>query len=103
MHIKTSHQGLIAAAALLLSVSCVRLTTVSGTADPHGLFAGYQAADKIQQDATEIASYMIIMGLFDEGYDQYVAKVREAEAKGKKITTKHVSYPYYTKITAYAK
>ena len=103
MHNKTHHLGLVAAAALFVSVGCVPMTTVGGTADPHGLFTGHQAAENIQQEATEIASYRIFAGLVDVGYDEYVKKVNEATAKGKKVSTKTLSFPFVTIVTAYAK
>ena len=86
-----------------MSVSCVTTTAISGTTDRHGLLSGYSAADRVAQDATEVASYMVFLGLIDDGYNEYVTKVKEAEAKGKKITMKRTYYIFASKTTAYAK
>jgi len=95
--------GIIAAAALIVTTGCVMATTIGGTADSHGLFTGHPAAAKVTEDKTEIASYTVVLGLVDVGYSDYAAKVKEAEAKGKKITTKTTWYVVVLQTTAYAK
>ncbi|MDR1841275.1 MAG: hypothetical protein LBQ86_05050 [Holophagales bacterium] len=93
----------IAAAALVISTGCVVQTTIGGTADRHGLFTGYPAASNTTGDSTEIASYTVVLGLFDAGHAEYAAKVKAAEAQGKKITTKTMWFILVNKTTAYAK
>jgi hypothetical protein len=93
----------IAAAALVVATGCVTQTTIGGTADRHGLFGGYSAASNTTGDSTEIASYTVVFGLFDAGHADYAAKVKAAEAQGKKITTKTMWFILATKTTAYAK
>ena len=95
--------GIIAAAALVLLTGCVAATTIGGTADRHGLLSGYASADNVTRESTEIASYYVILGLIDDGHAEYAAKVKAAEAQGKKITTKTMWYIVVTKTTAYAK
>ena len=100
---KKTFASLIAASALAVSIGCVTQTTISGTADRHGLFTGYSAASDVTGDGTEIASYNTILGLVDTGHAEYVAKVKAAEAQGKKIRTKTMWYIVVTTTTAYAK
>ncbi|MDR0498854.1 MAG: hypothetical protein LBH03_03835 [Holophagales bacterium] len=95
--------GLIAAAALVVATGCVTATTIGGTADHHGLFSGYSAAKTVTVDGNVIASYTTILGLFDAGHTDYATKVKVAEAQGKKITTKTMTFFIATKTTAYAK
>ena len=93
--------GVIAFAAVMLSVSsCAILTTTSGTGDVHGIFTFSETASK---DAAEIASYTVILGLVDIGYAEYDTKVKEAEARGRKITSVTKFYYVFTKTTAYAR
>jgi len=93
--------GIIAFAAVMVSVSsCAILTTTGGTGDPHGIFTFSETASK---DATEIASYTVILGLVDIGYADYDAKVKEAEARGRKITSVTYFYYFFTTTKAYAK
>ena len=101
LHKKLS--GLIAAVTLVIATGCVTQTTISGTADRHGLLSGYSAADKVTNDGAEIASYNTILGLVDTGHAEYVTKVKAAEAQGKKIRTKTMWYIVITTTTAYAK
>jgi hypothetical protein len=79
--------------------SCATYSSVGGTADGHGLFSGAKAA---ASGATEIASYMVILGLVDSGYDSYVDAVKQAEASGKTVTSVTTSYYFFTKTRAYA-
>jgi len=93
--------GIIAIVAVMVSVSgCAILTTTSGTGDPHGLFTFSETASK---NATEIASYTVILGLVDIGFAEYDVKVKEAEARGRKITSVTKFYYLFTTTTAYAK
>jgi len=94
--------GTVALSALLaLATGCVTATTIGGTADPHGLFTGTAVASEVTKDKTEIASYTVVMGVVDIGYGDYAKKVKDAEAKGKKVTTKTTWYYVMTKTTAY--
>jgi len=95
--------GVIAAAAMVVTMGCVMATTIGGTADSHGLLTGHPAAASVTEDKTEIASYTVVFGLFDVGYGDYAAKVKDAQAKGKKITTKTTWFVVAVKTTAYAK
>jgi len=102
---KTPHKlsGFIAAAVLVVMTGCVMATTIGGTADRHGLFGGYSAADNVTGGSTELASYTVVLGLFDTGHADYAAKVKAAKAQGKVVTTKSVWFILATKTTAYAK
>jgi hypothetical protein len=94
--------GIIALVAVMVSVSgCAILSSVGGTADVHGLFSqGKVVAD----GGTQVASYSVILGLFDSGYADYTTKVAAAEASGKQITTVTLWYfGFFMKTTAYAK
>ncbi|MDR2136094.1 MAG: hypothetical protein LBO76_05710 [Treponema sp.] len=84
----------------LLLGSCATASSIGGTSDPHGLIS---QATVVSDDATEIASYSVILGIVDSGYDQYAAAVKEAEAAGKKIRTVTKFYFVFTKTTAYTK
>jgi CxxC motif-containing protein (DUF1111 family) len=95
--------ALAAATVLVLAMGCVTATTIGGTADHHGLFTGYAAAADVTGDGNEIASYTVVLGLVDVGHDEYAAKVKAAEAQGKKIRTKTMWYIVVTTTTAYAK
>jgi hypothetical protein len=102
---KSPHKlsGAIAAVAMVVTTGCVTATTIGGTADKHGLFSGYPAADAATGDSTKIASYTLVLGLFDAGYANYADKVKAAQAQGKKITTKTTWYYVVEVTTAYAK
>jgi len=80
---------------------CATASSIGGTSDMHGLMS---KAPVVAEGATEIASYSVILGLIDSGYEEYAAAVKAAEAAGKKITsvTKTIG-PWYAKITAYAR
>jgi len=81
--------------------SCAILSSVGGTGDPHGLFT---FSDKpVSEGFSEIASYMVILGLFDSGYKDYAPKVKAAEASGKQVTSVTKFYAVLTITTAYAK
>jgi len=97
--------GIIALIAMigLSSVSCVIGTALGGTSDTHGLFSGGGAKTAVTEGATEIASYMSLLMLFDTGYADYVKKVKEAEAAGKKITSTQTFIFIGFKTTAYAR
>ena len=47
--------------------------------------------------------YTVILGLVDSGFEDYVAKVKKAEASGKKITSTTTSYILVSKTTAFAR
>jgi hypothetical protein len=101
----------IAAVALVLATGCVAATSINATADKHGLFTadskglvpGDPAGASATGDSTEIASYSVVLGLVDVGHKDYAAKVKTAEAQGKKIRTKTTWYIVVTTTTAYAK
>jgi hypothetical protein len=97
--------GIIALVAVMVSVTgCVTASSIGGTGDGHGLFSGGAARTAVTEGATEIASYSVILMLFDAGYADYAAKVKSAEASGKQITTTTTWYfGIFSKITAYAK
>jgi hypothetical protein len=75
----------------------------TGTSGPYGFFSGNGNASMLTAGAQVIASYTVIMGLFDTGYPTYLAAVRQAEASGMEVTSVVKSYGVFLKITAYAK
>jgi hypothetical protein len=79
---------------------CATASSIGGTADAHGLIS---KAKVVSDNAQEIASYSVILGLVDSGYEAYAASVQEAEASGKKVTTVTKWLVFLTKTTAYAK
>jgi hypothetical protein len=79
-------------------MSCTTFSSVGGTADAHGLFSGAKPAIN---ESGEIASYTVILGLVDSGYDEYVSAVKQAEAAGKLVTSVTKSYYFFTKTRAY--
>jgi hypothetical protein len=83
--------------------SCVTATSIGGTSEPHGLFTGNGAASSATEGATEIASYSVIMNIIDIGYEDYAAKVKEAEAAGKQVFSVTKWFYVLSTITAYAK
>ena len=97
--------GIIALVAVMVTVTgCVTASSIGGTADAHGFFSGGAAKTAVTSGSTEIASYSIILGLFDIGYAGYVNTVKAAEAEGKVITTTTTQYfGFLIKVTAYAK
>jgi hypothetical protein len=90
-------------AAIFTMTGCVTASSINGTADIHGLFSGGGAKAAVTNGAQEIASYSNILGLFDSGYADYVAKVDAALAAGKKVTTTQTFLFVMFKYTAYAK
>jgi hypothetical protein len=85
----------------LLFFSCATTSSIGGTVDKHGLIS---SANQASFGGEEIASYGVILGLFDTGYEGYVSAVNKAEAEGKTIVSVTTDYfGYYTKVTAYAK
>jgi hypothetical protein len=80
--------------------SCATFSSVGGTADAHGLFSSAKA---VFDGYETIASYGVILGLVDTGYEGYVAAVKQAESSGKAVTSVTTQYFVYTKVTAYAK
>jgi len=97
--------GIIALVAVMVTVTgCVTGTSIGGTADGHGLFSGGGAKTAVTEGATEIASYSVILGLFDSGYAQYASAVKAAEAQGKQVFSVTTQYlGIFATITAYAK
>jgi hypothetical protein len=89
--------------AIVAMTGCVTASSINGTADTHGLFSGGAAKAAVADTAQEIASYSNILGLFDSGYADYAAKVDEAVAAGKKVTTTQTWLFVMVKHTAYAK
>jgi predicted xylose isomerase-like sugar epimerase len=80
---------------------CATFSSVGGTADAHGLFS---SAKVVSNGSDVIASYGIILGLVDSGYEGYVAAVKKAESEGKLVTTVTTQYlGFYIKVSAYAK
>jgi hypothetical protein len=90
-------------AVVFTMTGCVTASSINGTADTHGLFSGGGAKAAVTSEAEQIASYSVILGLFDSGYGDYVAKVNEALAAGKEVTTTQTWYYVLVKHTAYAK
>jgi hypothetical protein len=92
------------AVALILGLTvagCKTMSSVGGTVDTHGLFSSANAASS---GGDVVASYGIILGLIDSGYESYVAGVKAAEAAGKTVTSVTTEYlGFYTKVTAYAR
>jgi hypothetical protein len=83
------------------TVGCATVSSIGGTTDTHGLIS---KATAVSVGAQEIASYSVILGLFDAGYEAYATTVQQAEAEGKMVTTVTTQYlGFFTKITAYAK
>jgi hypothetical protein len=94
--------GIIAIGAVIAIglVGCATISSIGGTADTHGLIS---KAKVVADDTQEIASYNVILGLFDSGYEDYAAAVQQAETEGKTITTVTTWYCFFNKIRAYAK
>jgi len=80
---------------------CLTASTIGGTADPHGLFSS--SANEAIRGGEIIASYSVILGLFDSDYEIYVSAVKKATDEGKLVTSVTTSYfGFYAKVTAYA-
>lgn len=81
--------------------SCTTFSSVGGTADTHGLLS---SANVAASGSEVIASYDVILGLLDMGYEGYVSAVKQAESSGKVVSSVTTCYfGFYTKVTAYAK
>jgi hypothetical protein len=94
----------IALVAIMLPVtSCVTTTSIDGTADMHGFISSlFPATKAASAEGTKIASYWVIIGLFDLDYPAYVDKVKAAVRQGRKITTTTAHYfGIVSVITAY--
>jgi hypothetical protein len=88
----------------IVATSCVTATSIGGSSEGHGLFSGGAAKAAVTDGAQEIASYQVILGFVDSGYENYAAAVKEAEAAGKQVTTTVTWYfNVLVKYTAYAK
>ncbi|MDR1147058.1 MAG: hypothetical protein LBK66_00345 [Spirochaetaceae bacterium] len=84
----------------LAVMGCKTTSSIGGTVDDHGLFS---SADAASSGGDVIASYGVILGLVDSGYESYVASVKAAEAAGKTVTSVTTQYlGFYTKVVAYA-
>ncbi|MDR0450228.1 MAG: hypothetical protein LBH26_03085 [Treponema sp.] len=94
---------LVLVAVIFALAGCVTASSVNGTADAHGLFSGGAAKAAVTEGAQEIASYSNILGIIDSGYPEYVAKINEALASGKTVTTTQTWLFVMFKYTAYAK
>jgi hypothetical protein len=95
--------AVLVAVMVLPLAGCVTAGSIGGTMELHGLFSGGGTKEALTTDAQEIASYSNILFLFDSGYDEYAAKVKEAEAAGKQVTTTVTWFVVVLKFTAYAK
>lgn len=84
----------------LILGSCATISSIGGTSDIHGLVS---KAAVVSDSAEAIASYSVILGLVDSGYEAYAATVKAAEASGKQITTVTKWFVFLTETTAYAK
>jgi len=97
--------GIIAFVAIIgfTMASCATASSIGGASGGHGFFTGNGAAATLTEGTQEIASYSVILGLFDAGYADYAAAVKAAEASGKNVVsvTKWLLFLY--KTTAYAK
>jgi hypothetical protein len=82
-----------------LMMSCTTVSSIGGTVDAHGLFSGAKA---VINEGGEIASYSIILGFVDAGFNEYAEAVKQAEASGKQVTSVTKSYVVFTKTTAYS-
>jgi hypothetical protein len=101
---QTKRRSLLAIALVAVMVTaggCAMLSTTGGTGDVHGLFTFN--VPSATDGFTEIGSYVVILGLVDSGFSEYAAKVKQAEAARKQITTVTKFYYFFTKTTAYAK
>ncbi|MDR1398357.1 MAG: hypothetical protein LBJ41_00335 [Treponema sp.] len=81
--------------------SCATYSSIGGTSDPHGLIS---IANVVSAGSEVIASYSVILGLLDAGYESYAATVKQAESAGKTVSSVTTEYfGWFTKVTAYAK
>jgi hypothetical protein len=96
--------GRIIAIGALIAIglaSCATTSSIGGTTDTHGLIS---KAKVVSSEAQELASYSVILGLIDSGYEEYAATVSQAEAQGKSITTVTTTYlGFFIKVVAYVK
>jgi predicted small secreted protein len=91
-------------AALAFSMASCATTTIGGASGDHGIISGFFSPGSVTEGAQAIDSYFVILGLFDVGFGNYAAKVKEAEASGKKITSVSRNFFGIVGITnAYAK
>ena len=83
----------------LCFTGCVTTSSVGGTVDTHGIFTMDSPAS---QGGKYIASYGVILGLFDVGYEGYVREVEKEVRAGKVITSVTKWYlGFFIKVTAY--
>ena len=89
----------ILTASMIFVTGCVT-TSIGGTTDPQGLIS---QAGVVIEGAQEIASYTVVLGLFNLGYPEYAEAVMAAEAAGKRITSVSTFWYLFTITKAYAK
>jgi len=97
--------GIIALVAVVgfSAASCATASSIGGAAGPHGFFTGNGASASLTEGATEIASYSVILGIVDAGFQDYAAAVKAAQAEGKQVTSVTKNMYFLVKTTAYAK
>ena len=86
----------------LTMTGCVTGSTIGGSAGGHGLIHGNAAKSAVSDGAREIASYTVILGLFDSGYAEFASAVKQAQAQGRMVTTTTTWLFVLTRYTAYA-
>ena len=99
--------GIIALIAIigLTMAGCVTATSIGGMEgrkEGHGLFSGGAGKTAATAGQQEIGSYTTWLGLFDSGYDDFAASVKQAVAAGKKVTNVYTWLLVGRRITAYA-
>ena len=82
---------------------CTTTTVIGGAAGSHGLFSSLGAGKQVSEGATEIGSYMTLLGLIDLGYGDYMRAVKQAESDGKLVGSTTKWYWLFVKNTAYSK
>jgi len=85
-----------------IMVGCATGSTIGGASGSHGFFTGNGNAATLTKGVQEIGSYLVILGLFDSGFDKYATAVKQAEDSGKKVTSVTKWCVFFFKTTAYA-
>jgi len=81
-------------------VGCVTTSSIGGTVDSHGLFT-YPITER---NGDKIASYYVVFGLADKGYEAYADAVRRALDEGKVVYSETAQFlGILTYIVAYAR
>jgi len=102
--VKKMFLSLAAALLVIVTTGCVMATTYGSASGPHGIISGLAGEiDDVSEGTQEIASYTVILGIFDINHKDYAAKVKAAEAQGKQISSKTTWYWVITKTVAYEK